>query len=245
MRYRGVSSSPHASSSCRAVPPAVGCSVTLKCTSRRRSWLSTTSTNRTRKVAVGTVRKSNATILGVVFQKPAPRLRRRPPRPEHVLRHRRLRYRQAQLQQLAMDPRRTPERIGATHPPNQASELRLDRGPTASASTLPRPVALEPLPVPADHGRWPHHLQRIPPARPEPRQHDPEDPVHSRQPWPRLARLEHGKLLPKREVLQRQLPVRANSGSQCPEAHPEPSHHAPPNTLISSKNARESRPTSF
>src|SRR5437899_1311197 len=46
--------------SCRAVHPAVGCSVTLKCTSRRRSWLSTTSTNRTRKVAVGTVKKSNA-----------------------------------------------------------------------------------------------------------------------------------------------------------------------------------------
>src|SRR2546427_177408 len=135
--------------------------------------------------------------------------------------------------------------LGAPHPPNQASELRLDRGPTASASTLPRPVALEPLPVPADHGRWPHHLQRIPPARPEPRQHDPEDPVHSRQPWPRLARLEHGKLLPKREVLQRQLPVRANSGSQCPEEYPEPSDHDRANSLISSKNARESRPTSF
>src|SRR2546425_7079990 len=124
-----------------------------------------------------------------------------------------------------MDPRRTPERIGATHPPNQASELRLDRGPTASASTLPRPVALEPLPVPADHGRWPHHLQRIPPALPEPRQHDPEDPVHSRQPWPRLARLPHGELLTKREVLQRQLPLRANSGSQCPKEDPKPSDH--------------------
>src|SRR5205809_3501192 len=60
MRYRGVSSSPHASTSCRAVQPAVGCSVTLKCTSRRRSWFSTTSTNRTRNVAVGTVKKSNA-----------------------------------------------------------------------------------------------------------------------------------------------------------------------------------------
>src|SRR3989454_621231 len=199
-----------ASTSCRAVPPAVGCSVTLKCTSRRRSWLSTTSTNRTRKVAVGTVRKSNATILGVVLQKRAPRLRRRPPRPEHVLRYRRLRYRQAQLQQLAMDPRRTPKRIGAADPPNQASDLRLDRGPTVSTSTLPRPVAPEPMPVPADHVFWPHHLQRIPPALPEPRQHEPEHPVHNRQPGPRLARLPHGELLPKREVLQRQLSVRAN-----------------------------------
>src|SRR5437867_12929456 len=65
------------------------------------------------------------------------------------------------------------DRIGAAQPPNQFSDLRPDRGPTASASTLPRPVAPEPLPVPADHGLWPHHLQRIPPALPEPRQHDP------------------------------------------------------------------------
>ena len=49
--------------------------------------------------------------------------------------------RQAQLQQLAVDPRRTPERIGAADPPNQISELRPDRGPTASASTLLRASA--------------------------------------------------------------------------------------------------------
>src|SRR5437016_5754168 len=84
-------------------------------------------------------------ILGVVLQKRAPRLRRRPPRPDHELRNRRLRYRQAQLQELAVNPRRTPERIGAADPPNEISELRPDRGPTASASTLPRPVAPEPL----------------------------------------------------------------------------------------------------
>src|SRR5882724_8265977 len=35
MRYRGPSSSAHASSSWRAVHSAVGCSVTLRCTSRR------------------------------------------------------------------------------------------------------------------------------------------------------------------------------------------------------------------
>src|SRR5260370_18636515 len=164
-------------------------------------------------------------ILGVILQKRAPRLRRRPPRPDHELRNRRLRYRQAQLQELAVNPRRTPERIGAADPPNEISELRPDRGPTASASTLPRPVAPEPLPVPADHGLWPHHLQRLPPALPEPRQHNPEDPVPRRDPGPRLAPLPHGELLPKREVLQRQLPGRANRGSQCPDEEPKQSDH--------------------
>src|SRR3989442_9831901 len=127
----------------------------------------------------------------------------------------------------------------------KVSELRADRGPTASASTLPRPVAPEPLPVPAGHGLWPHHLQRIPPALPEPRQHHPEDPVHRRELRPRLARLPHGELLPKREVLQRQLPVRANRGSQCPNEDPKPSDRDWPNSLISPQNARESRRTSF
>src|SRR5438105_8569334 len=56
----GPSSSAHASSSWRAVHSAVGWSVTLKCTSRRRLWVRINSTNRTRKVAVGTVKKSKA-----------------------------------------------------------------------------------------------------------------------------------------------------------------------------------------
>src|SRR5436309_8923840 len=69
IRYRGPSSSAHASSSWRAVHSAVGCSVTLKCTSRRRLWVSTTSTDRTRKVAVGIVKKSNAIRSGAWFFK--------------------------------------------------------------------------------------------------------------------------------------------------------------------------------
>jgi hypothetical protein len=182
-------------------PSAVECSVTLKCTSRRRLWVSTTSTNRTRKVAVGTVKKSNAEIRGVVLQECSPRLRRRPLRPDHVLRHRRLRDRQAELQQLAVDPRRTPERIRAAHLPNQISQVPPNCGPTPSASTLPRPVASKSLAVPANYRLRSHHLQRMPPARPQPRKENPEDPVHVRQPRPRLARLPHGELLPKHEVL--------------------------------------------
>jgi hypothetical protein len=42
-------------------------------------------------------------IRGVVLQECSPRLRRRPPRSDHVFRHRRLRDSQAELQQLAVD----------------------------------------------------------------------------------------------------------------------------------------------
>jgi hypothetical protein len=51
----------NAATICCAVQTAVGCSVTLKWTTRRRWWASTTRTNRTRKRAVGTVKKSMET----------------------------------------------------------------------------------------------------------------------------------------------------------------------------------------
>src|SRR5438105_14528048 len=103
-------------------------------------------------------------------------------RPDYVLRHRRLRDGQTQLQQLAVDPRRTPERIRAAHLPNQIPQVPPNRRPTPSASTLPGPVEPEAPAVPPHHGLGPYHLQRTPPILPEARQHDPEDPVTLRQP---------------------------------------------------------------
>jgi len=55
---RGESMPQNASTICCDVHSAVGCSVTLKCTILRRSCASTMRTNRTRNVAVGTVKKS-------------------------------------------------------------------------------------------------------------------------------------------------------------------------------------------
>src|SRR5256712_14049786 len=169
-------------------------------------------------------------IWGVVLQECSPRLRRRPPRPDHVLRHRRLRDRQAELQQLAVDPRRTPQRIRAAHLPYQIPQVPPNRGPTPTASPLPCPVEPEAPAVPPHHGLGPHHLQGTPPILPESRQHDPEDPVHLRQPRPWLTRFPHGELLPQREILQRQLAARANRGAECPKKDPKPSDHDRPNS---------------
>src|SRR2546427_6369653 len=106
---------------------------------------------------------------------------------DHIFRNRRLRDRQTQLQQLAVDSWCTPERIGAAHPPNEIPHFRPNRGPPPSVSTLPCPVAPEALTVPPHHCLGPHHLQRTPPVLPQPRQHDPEEPVRRRQLWARLA----------------------------------------------------------
>jgi hypothetical protein len=155
-------------------------------------------------------------ILGMIVQKRAPRLRRPRPEAKHVLRHRRLRYGEAELQQFAVDSWCAPERFGAAHPPNQISQLRTNQGPRGPSATLPRPVASETQAVPPHYGLGLHQPQRTPPARPEPRQHDPENSVHRPQLWPRLARFPHRELLPKCKVLQRQLAVRANRAPQCP-----------------------------
>ena len=49
--------------------------------------------------------------------------------------------------------------------------------------------------------------------------------VAGRQLWARRAHLPHGDLLSECEVLQRQLPLRANRGPQCPNEDRKPSHH--------------------
>ena len=57
----GAVSRGKASTSCWAVHWAVGCSVTLKWATVRRSWARTIRTKRTLKLTVGTVKKSRAT----------------------------------------------------------------------------------------------------------------------------------------------------------------------------------------
>src|SRR5207253_3219107 len=49
--------------------------------------------------------------------------------------------------------------------------------------------------------------------------------VHLRQPRPRFASLPHGQLLPKRQVLEREVAVRAKTASQGPNEGSEPSDH--------------------
>src|SRR3569833_1199808 len=62
MRYGAASRSANASTICCAVQAPVGCSVTLKCSTLRRSCSSTIKTNNTLMVIVGTVKKSIDTI---------------------------------------------------------------------------------------------------------------------------------------------------------------------------------------
>jgi hypothetical protein len=66
----------------------------------------------------------------------------------------RLRNRQAQLQQLTVNPRRTPKRIGDRHRSNEHADLVSYRRPTSPVAALPRPEQSEPSQMPRDDRFW-------------------------------------------------------------------------------------------
>src|SRR5271166_6504278 len=55
----------------------------------------------------------------------------------------------SELEQFAVDARRSPERVLNAHPPYQRTEIRVDLGPTSSRARLPTPVAAKSCPMPA------------------------------------------------------------------------------------------------
>src|SRR6266849_1311665 len=120
----------------------------------------------------------------------------------------------AQHQELAVDSGRAPERVGERHLLDEGSQLRAHRRtPWPTMSRLSGPESAEPLPMPADDGLWPNQAQGIAPARPALRKPDPEDPGDSSELRPLGALAQEGQLLPKREILERQMAARFQGGA--------------------------------
>ena len=88
--------------------------------------------------------------------------------------HRRLGQSDAELQELAVNPGGTPQRIGQRHPANQIADLEEDGWSTTLVSALPGPVKLEALPVPADHGRGLDDDEAFSPSIPGPSEPEPK-----------------------------------------------------------------------
>src|SRR4029077_10802664 len=80
---------------------------------------------------------------GLVLEKRPPRLSRSSACSGHVARHSGLGDAETQHQKLAMDPWRTPEKVLAGHPCDQAADLAFDPGPP-SAPTTPRTIPPQP-----------------------------------------------------------------------------------------------------
>src|SRR5215831_4164881 len=92
--------------------------------------------------------------LAVIVEEGPPGLRGRVAAAAHILAHARLADVDAELEQLAMNPRRTPEWVLTAHGANQHAHLsRYGRPAQLTVSDLPSPKQPKALPVPADDGR--------------------------------------------------------------------------------------------
>src|SRR4029077_10183572 len=88
--------------------------------------------------------------VGVVAEKGLPPLRRRTSPSQHVFRNRRLGDIKAELEQLAMNPRRAPKRIFLAHTAHELSDFLIDPGPAAWIVRFPAPPGAKTHPVPAN-----------------------------------------------------------------------------------------------
>src|SRR5437870_3776406 len=91
-------------------------------------------------------------VRRVVTQEGAPALGRRSASLDHVPRDARLSDLKAELEQLAMDARRTPQRIVNAHPPDQRAQVRVDLGPASKGAGFPTPVMAKAGPMPTHQG---------------------------------------------------------------------------------------------
>ena len=127
--------------------------------------------------------------------------------PDHVLGHRCLGNLDPELEQLAVDPGRTPERILPAHSADEVADLKRHRRPPGSPNPgCPGPVFSKTFPMPANHGFRLHDGQGIQAAGPLTIEPDPKYPVEGCEPRPPvLLSLKDAQLVAQGEDLELEL----------------------------------------
>src|SRR5450759_3688834 len=90
--------------------------------------------------------------VGMIMKERLPPLRWRASSPGHILGHARLSDIDAELEQLAMDQRRAPQRIDNAYLADQPAYLRRHSRSVTTASRLPAPIRPKTRAMPADNG---------------------------------------------------------------------------------------------
>ena len=158
-------------------------------------------------------------IVGVIGQKDPPALRRRLTGLGKQPRDGALGNLQSQLEQLAVDARRAPERIRLPHRANQLTDLlghTRSPGRSPERPALPTPVASETLTMPGYDGLWSDDVYDRAPTGPTAGQPDPEDTIGLTQPRAFDASLVDSELLTKSEILKDEAPAARHSQVQQP-----------------------------
>ena len=200
-----------ASTICWAVQWAVGCSVTLKWTTRRR-WGAKHEEDEEHPQARGGDREEieGDQVSDVVGEERAPGLRRGCAPLRHQPGNGSLGHLDAELPEFAMDSRGAPRGIHRRHFSDEGGDLRVDRRAAhPRAAGEPRPVLMESTALPPQDSVGRHDDQSLPPAGPDSGQPNPQQAIHRAQSGPRHRSFVHGELLTQGEVLQGELAVAA------------------------------------
>ena len=125
-------------------------------------------------------------------------------------RDRSLRYHDTHLAQLAMDPRRSPERIRGGHLAHQCANGRIRiRAARTNPRPAPPPSPAEPLAMPSHHGVGLDEHERRAPVPPRLGQYDPKQPISPPQLRTGACASQRVELLAEREVLEDQFVMSA------------------------------------
>jgi hypothetical protein len=149
-------------------------------------------------------------VVDVVGEERPPRLggRRAPLREQPG--DRALRDHDSQLQELAMNSRCAPQRIGVGHPGDEGDDVGARARPAHRACRRElRPVSGESTALPSQDGVGSHDHDRVSPPAPELGQEQPEETVGRPEPWPLLCALVHRQLLAQGDVFESEPPVAA------------------------------------
>src|SRR6202023_1236003 len=141
--------------------------------------------------------------IGMIAQEGLPALRRRSPLPRHVFRHARLPDIDTELEELSVDPRRTPKRVGKADLADQPAYLKRHLRSSAADPRSPAPVGPEPPTVPTNDRLRLDTCQDVPNTGEQPIEADKYQPVDVAEKRPLRRRSPQDiDLLAQHEVLR-------------------------------------------
>src|SRR5215471_11674702 len=183
MRWRYGDASANVSRSCWTTQTDDGCEVTLTWRILRRPCSMTNKQYRTRKVTVGTVKKSRATIASRWLRTKASHLLAGSPRRWIGRKYRATVLSESTKPSFCNSPWIFGAPIGVLlcQTPNQDPNRFADPRPAATRPRCPTPIQSETGPVPGDDRLRLSDQQRICPPRPSLSQEHPEEPINRAQ----------------------------------------------------------------
>jgi len=223
MRKPGTVSQGKASVIWRASHSAVGLVVTPIHRRRRRPSPKMTNTNSRSNASVGTMRKSTDAIPSAWLRR---KVGRRTSPSQHVFRNRRLGDIKAELEQLAVNPRRAPKRIFLAHTAHEISGFLINPGPAAWIVRFPAPPGAKTHPVPANDCLRTHDRRGVADIGETPIQPDEQRPITAGKPQPfRSLSVQNVQLMAKDEDFSFQSLMRTKAVPHISEQKSEEGRH--------------------